>query len=180
MTRAARIHHTHITNGYIKMDIEQWKQIDGFPGYEVSSHGNVRSWLSGSSEPLVLKTRLSNGYPHLNLSFDGHKKTVSVHRLVARAFHGDPPTSGHQVAHNDGNRTNNHATNLRWATPKENTQDKLAHGTAAIGTCQMARLSDSDIEEIKTLHRNHRMTKADIARKFGITRHAVYALTASA
>ena len=45
---------------------------------------------------------------------------VRVHRIVATAFHGEPPTKEHIVDHIDTNRHNNRPTNLRWVTKLEN------------------------------------------------------------
>lgn len=46
--------------------------------------------------------------------------SVRVHRIVATAFHGDPPTPQHVVDHIDTNRRNNRPENLRWLTRLEN------------------------------------------------------------
>jgi hypothetical protein len=46
--------------------------------------------------------------------------SVRVHRIVATAFHGDPPTLDHVVDHIDTNRRNNRPENLRWLTRLEN------------------------------------------------------------
>jgi hypothetical protein len=43
-----------------------------------------------------------------------------VHRIVAFAFHGEPPTPQHIVDHIDTNRQNNRPENLRWLTKLEN------------------------------------------------------------
>ncbi len=43
-----------------------------------------------------------------------------VHRIVASAFHGQPPTRQHIVDHIDTNRMNNRPANLRWITKLEN------------------------------------------------------------
>ncbi len=45
---------------------------------------------------------------------------VTVHRIVATAFHGEPPTKGHVVDHIDTNKRNNRPDNLRWVTRLEN------------------------------------------------------------
>ncbi len=46
--------------------------------------------------------------------------SVRVHRIVATAFHGDPPTPEHVIDHIDTNRRNNRPENLRWLTRLEN------------------------------------------------------------
>ncbi len=46
--------------------------------------------------------------------------SVRVHRIVATAFHGNPPTQEHVVDHIDTNRRNNRPENLRWLTRLEN------------------------------------------------------------
>ena len=43
-----------------------------------------------------------------------------VHRIVAYAFLGEPPTSKHIIDHIDTNRQNNRPQNLRWLTKLEN------------------------------------------------------------
>jgi hypothetical protein len=54
----------------------------------------------------------SDGY----MSISGHK----VHRIVATAFLGEQPSSGHVVDHIDTNRCNNRPANVRWVTRLEN------------------------------------------------------------
>ncbi len=46
--------------------------------------------------------------------------SISIHRIVATAFHGNPPTKNHVVDHIDTNRQNNRPENLRWVTRLEN------------------------------------------------------------
>lgn len=46
--------------------------------------------------------------------------SVRIHRIVATAFHGEPPTNEHVVDHIDTNKQNNRPDNLRWLTRFEN------------------------------------------------------------
>lgn len=46
--------------------------------------------------------------------------SVRVHRIVATAFNGLPPTKEHVVDHIDTNKRNNRPQNLRWVTRLEN------------------------------------------------------------
>lgn len=50
------------------------------------------------------------------MAISGHK----VHRIVATAFHGEPPNKSYVVDHIDTNRRNNRSENLRWVTRLEN------------------------------------------------------------
>lgn len=46
--------------------------------------------------------------------------SVRIHRIVAIAFHGEPPTKELVVDHIDTNKQNNRPDNLRWVTRLEN------------------------------------------------------------
>jgi len=46
--------------------------------------------------------------------------TARIHRIVATAFHGEPPTKDHIADHIDTNKQNNRPENLRWVTRLEN------------------------------------------------------------
>lgn len=49
-----------------------------------------------------------------------HISKVRIHRIVATAFHGDPPDPLYVVDHIDTNCRNNRPENLRWVTRLEN------------------------------------------------------------
>lgn len=87
---------------------EIWKVIED--NYEVSSIGRVKS---GN---LLLKLRKTNYYRiHIG------KRIERVHRLVAKAFVENPnPEIYNIVNHKDGNKYNNHYTNLEWCTHQMN------------------------------------------------------------
>jgi hypothetical protein len=99
---------------------EIWASINGYLNYEVSWFGRVRNTKTGR----ILKCRVcSNGYAAVNLSKTGVVKTHFIHQLVAREWVGNPETK-RCVDHIDGNRTNNHYENLRYATHSENARNK--------------------------------------------------------
>ena len=97
---------------------EEWKSIKGYEDrYMVSNMGRVRSRTK------ILKTSGGSKYVHVILN-DGdvdHRKTVSVHRLVAEAFVPNPcPGEFRYINHKDENKRNNRADNLEWCTAKYN------------------------------------------------------------
>lgn len=111
---------------------EIWRRAVATGGrYEISNLGNVRRY-----DGLILshsKPRSTREYPCVHLRYDGIRKRVSVHRLVAINFLGLPPFAGAEVRHLDGNHMNHSIDNLAWGTRKENAADRERHGTTARG-----------------------------------------------
>jgi HNH endonuclease/NUMOD4 motif len=113
--------------------LEIWKSIPGWSLYQASSLGRIRNSktgyvLSPGKEPrgylsVCLYCERPAEAPKMKI-----KKSQKVHKLVCLAFHGLPPV-GHEVCHNDGNRSNNVPPNLRWGTRFDNAADKKRHGT---------------------------------------------------
>jgi hypothetical protein len=101
------------------MDIyETWRSIPDSE-YYASNIGRIRSPRGTILKPYTDAL----GYSRVSIRFEGLKgSTYYVHRLVAMAFHGKP---GGQldVAHNNGQRSDNRSENLRWATRSDNCND---------------------------------------------------------
>ena len=114
---------------------EIWKAIDGYPFYEVSNLGRVRSLdriVQGrgflkevfQAGRILKLASCSNGYLAVLLG-KGNRKLV--HRLVAAAFvDGDQSLT---VNHKDLVRSNNLATNLEWKTMSDNHRHSYASNT---------------------------------------------------
>jgi len=67
------------------------------------------------------------GYVILNTWCNYQQKTYSLHRLVATLFVPNPLNLP-EVNHDDGNKLNNHYTNLKWVTRSENIEHAYATG----------------------------------------------------
>lgn len=101
--------------------------LDGYETkYKVSSDGRIWSdYTQGFLKPFFSK----GGYLRIKVNFGDKNKKFMVHRLVALAFiENKDPELLTQVDHIDCNRTNNNVNNLRWVTPKQNTQHSLLLG----------------------------------------------------
>jgi hypothetical protein len=94
---------------------ERWRVIEDWPNYEISSLGRVRNVRTGRLLSLGGRSK----YIKVTLCHAGRYVPTPVHILVATAFvHGC--FEGALVNHKDGNKHNNRATNLEWATHQEN------------------------------------------------------------
>lgn len=104
---------------------EHWADVPGYEGlYRVSTSGNVYSIKVKKN----LKPQFKyDGHAVVGLYKDHKLKGHPVHRLVAMAFIPNPfnlPI----VHHLDDNPRNNHVSNLKWVTQKENVHYTIATG----------------------------------------------------
>lgn len=97
----------------------EYREVDiGGRAYSMDEQGNILSIYK--TESVFIKTFPDkDGY--LKVAVTIRKRTFNkiVHRLVYEAWVGEIP-EGMTVDHIDGNKTNNHYTNLRLLTPEEN------------------------------------------------------------
>lgn len=161
-------------------DIEEWRPVDGFPDYEVSSHGQVRRCVTNSRSHAgrILKPNLlRTGYLDVTLFKDTkpHKRLIS--RLVAFAFSGPPPSPLYEAAHDDGVKTNNHSDNIIWKTSAENIADKKRHGTYLCGQqCHKAKITEGDVAEIRSLYQPGSVTLLELGQRYGLGISAIHAI----
>ena len=161
-----------MTLDYTSGPLEKWRKIETCPDYSVSDHGRVRRDTPGRGTRAgrILKNSPDcNGYACVNLH--GRRKQY-VHKLVALAFLGPPPSCKHQVAHWDGNGMNSALANIRWATQRENEKDKLRHGTTYQQPRGSRTLSRQQLEWILSIV-GHGMSQRSAARELGVTHPVV-------
>jgi hypothetical protein len=128
--------------------MKEWKIIDGFPDYEVSSRGEIRSlsriyirpnpYNKDKTQTITTTTKIIKGwlrkptknskYKAVYIALRKNNKTyqVKLSHIVLNNF--DKPRPEDMCAlHNDGNSLNNNISNLRWRTQKENIHDCINH-----------------------------------------------------
>lgn len=156
---------------------EEFRRIKGYSRYEVSEFGKVRSYLkSDSSVFRLLKPQLTiHGYLSVTLSKNGKCFRTRVHRLVAEHFC-ENPHNQNVVRHLDGNKENNHFSNLSWGTYRDNYEDSRKHGTNPHGENHgRARLTREQVLEIR---RDYWFVKgksnaADLTKKYNVSRRTI-------
>ena len=101
----------------------RWKDVEGYAGsYQISDKGQVMSFQRNPLGRLLKPCKTPNGYltAHLSTKGEGRTKITGIHRLVAQAFLGPPTVEEIQVNHKDGDKTNNHVSNLEWCSQSGN------------------------------------------------------------
>ncbi len=68
-----------------------------------------------------------DGYPVVNLTVKGNRKTVNTHRLLGETFLPNRENKS-QINHKNGNKLDYSLENLEWATPVENMQHAMDTG----------------------------------------------------
>lgn len=93
---------------------------------KISKSGQILSLRSGQLRKDVQSGR---GYRAVQLSDKNHtKKRFYVHRLVAIAFLGAPPSEEYVVNHKNFNKKDNRVENLEWTTNEGNMHHAYING----------------------------------------------------
>lgn len=164
---------------------EVWKDIPSCPGYQASNAGRIRSLdrivvgKDGKAKRFqgITLRAFPNKAGYLCIRV-GRNNPTMVHRLVAEAFFGPCP-KGMYVCHNNNDRGDSRPSNLRYDSPKNNQQDRKAHGTYYRGE-RMAHaiLTEAKVRRIKKALASKSITHKELAAKFGVSRPAISAIAA--
>lgn len=131
----------------------RFKDIPGFPYYRIGDDGTPQSrrGYSGKIIPWydMKVTMTPAGRRQVTFFKNGKNHRRAIAPLVLEAFIGPRP-AGMLCCHNDGNRANDHLSNLRWATHRENMRDRELHGKTCRGSRNAAaKLNEAQVAEIR-------------------------------
>ncbi len=139
---------------------EEWKKINGFPNYEISNFGRVKSLARNKykRETTIIKHCYNPaGYPQVGLWDCGRGKTIRIHILVATHFLGSKPHNKSFVCHKDDNKLNTHVSNFYWGDNKSNVIDRYKNG--------ITRLSEQQIRDIRVLAKEG-VSRTEISKRY--------------
>lgn len=171
---------------------EQWKKIEGWPDFSISSWGRVRN----DTTQHYLKSQPKGKWGHLKVTLHRNgaqqrgkdRKDFTIHRLVLSAF-----SAGEgETRHLNGVAWDNTLTNLKYGTSAENSSDAVRHGTVVVPTklslkaveyiksCESpgqppsstSKLSYATAEQIRERHRSGE-SRRDLALEFGVSYVAI-------
>ncbi|SNY95553.1 NUMOD4 motif-containing HNH endonuclease [Halomonas sp. hl-4] len=169
------------------MSEEIWKSIEGYEGrYEVSSLGRARSLdretfykdgRKGRVKGRILKGAYSKAHGYVVIGLDSKDKRV-LHRIIAEAFL--PPTEYKEtVNHINGDKLDNRASNLEWASYKRNNdhaRDTSLNSQHGIN-CNLSKFSEHTIKAVKNVAARFGLNSTEIAELFDMSEtHARFIL----
>lgn len=141
----------------------RFREIKGFPRYYVTADGRILS-RHRYHVPVALKLDHSGRYKRIALYTEqGLMVRLSVHRLVLEAFGGAPPFDNAVCRHKDGNRDNNHISNLEWGTAKENVYDQIRHGTFPF------TIPKATVDAIRYQYQQGGVTQKQLSNRYGVS-----------
>lgn len=166
-----------------QLDNEIWKPCPDYEAiYSVSNLGRIRRDKAGAGAQVgkIIKTTIASTYECAILTKNGTQKHHLVHRLVCRAFHGEPIDGQTDVNHIDSDKLNNTADNLEWTSRSENIRHSFANNTHPKGENRaMSKMKDAEIPLIRERIANRKSngeTMESIAKSVGVHVRTLYKL----
>lgn len=143
------------------------------PKLFITKDGRVISTLRNNR---TLKTQLSKkGYPRVRITSDRIKYTFNIHRLVAENFISNTENKS-TINHKDGNKLNNHISNLEWMTNTENMRHAFDTGIRKGLQGEdntSAKLTEIQAKDIIFLLENTDARHWQISKMFNVSRSCI-------
>ena len=99
---------------------EEWKTINDYPNYSISSLGVIRN---DTTKRIMKLKQDTKGYLIIGLTKDGIQKCFKHHQLIGLHFIPNPENYL-QIDHINGIRNDNRIENLRWGNQSQNQRNK--------------------------------------------------------
>lgn len=147
---------------------ELWKNIDDLGNtYEVSNLGRIRNKKTGHIKSLAFDGHYYKFGYDCNINGERKRGWYRVHKAVAMAFIPNPENKP-TVNHKDGDRKNNKAENLEWATYKEQSQHSSKVLKRNCGEDNYnSQYTNEQVKEMRRLYYEENIDIKILKEKFG-------------
>lgn len=163
-------------------DVEQWKVIEDWPNFSVSSWGRIRNNLTGKFSTIRRKNS-GNGrkFGHLSVLLyrngssnqprGKNKKDVCVHTLVLNEFT-RKKNKGEEARHLNNLAWDNNINNLKWCTRKENVEDQIKFRSLSKVGNNKTKLNWEKVDLIRSIPRTT-LSDKELSIQFGVSRELI-------
>jgi hypothetical protein len=142
--------------------MENWIEIEEFPGYHVSDQGRVRG-----KRGIIKPGNTKRGYFVVRLYLGNVRGADYIHKLVLKAFGPEQPPDT-TIDHINRIITDNRIENLRWAT-KQQQIDNTVFDEPKGSKNPNSKLTESDIPKIRQLI-SMGLSQKEIGERFNANR----------
>jgi len=155
--------------------------IDGVKtNYFITSFGVVYTIKKNGKVKYTQSEVDSHGYHRIEICFTKAKKyyrcNVMLHRLVAMAFIPNPENKD-EVNHIDGDKNNNHVSNLEWVTHSENMRHAYRNDLNHKGEANSQSVyTEKQIRHVCQLLQSNKLPKSEISENTGVALYTVDAI----
>ena len=153
---------------------EVWKEVEVNRNYLVSNYGRVKTidhkvWCKVNNSFSIRKgiickptNKNSKKYWRVGIQINNKQMHYAVHRLVAIAFIPNPNNLP-QVNHIDGNKDNNHVSNLEWCDNAYNQKHACDNGLKSkIKMSEHSSLRKLSLEQVKYIKSEYKNINTSI------------------
>lgn len=164
-------------------DINYWKL---FGYFQISNCGRfkrlARETIRKNGNPLRLKEKIVHvnpnfyGYMYCSINIGGENKYLPIHRLVALSFiPNNDPEKYPDINHKDGNKQNNHVSNLEWTNDSLNVKHAYDTGLKKPKygvSCNLSVLTEFQVSRIREMNKRG-VSRLTLSKIFNITKTAI-------
>lgn len=117
----------------IPIGVLEWRELEEFPEYEISTFGLIRRHKPGPNKKYhlvgnIIKPYLVDGiYPEVELTNSSGQFKRKVHHLIAETFLEREPKSGEIIRHLDHRPQTPTAWSIGWGSVEDNSNDRNYH-----------------------------------------------------
>lgn len=173
-----------IGRGWCSMHYTRWRMHGDTSITLAAAPGSYMKWLQefvGYEGLECLKWPFYSSHDGRPNTVKYKGRQVNAARAMCILAHGNPPTPTHQAAHSCGKALEGcvNPQHLSWKTCAQNHEDKILHGTLIRGSQhRLAKLSESQVMEIREVYAKSGISHQQIAIKFGVSRRLVSGIIA--
>jgi len=147
------------------------ENLDENERFEVSDYGELRKWNESDQEYFLVKLSKVTGYYTFYVKLNNGKRAIKyLHRVLAETFLKKENPNQVMVIHLDYNKLNNRIDNLQWADRNQQMlHQKNNPNIIHRGRKHGYKIQPDDVQEIFRLVEEEEISKAAVARKYGVS-----------
>jgi predicted XRE-type DNA-binding protein len=165
---------------------EIWRDIPDYESlYQVSSWGRIKSldkYIFRRNKQVLIRGKILKlnknvkGYLRVCLFRNNKRRGYYIHRLVLMVFNRSPKDN-EECNHKDGDKSNNHLSNLEWMTHYDN----MLHCREVLNVkvdnrgekCGNSKLKEEQVKEIRDLLKCGKLTQKEIAKIYKVKNNTI-------